>query len=96
MPPKSNPLTILFTVAALIGVVVLAAGGLMVLRSWMSKRGSSADPTGSLMDQLRAMHASGKLTDEEYHAARAKLRTRLAANTQRRPDNPFTPDKPTR
>jgi hypothetical protein len=67
-----NVLSILFwvvvTIAALIGGYVVV----MRLREWLRGPDVTSAPIGFTLSDLRKLHASGQMTDEEFEKARAK------------------------
>lgn len=53
----------------LIGIVLIAAAAVMYLRRWFGK--SDSGPIGGFtLGDLRALHRSGQMTDEEFGKAR--------------------------
>jgi uncharacterized membrane protein len=77
----STDLTPMITlIGAVVGLIVVAAVVVVIVRKRMnSEDKAAAFSSGSLMEQLRKMHAQGKLTDEEFAKARAKLGGKLKA-----------------
>ncbi len=74
---KGNPVELFVTVGVLVVTVVI--GTMVVLyfrRRWMAKQAESESPTG-FMESLREMRASGKISEEEFAATKAKLSARL-------------------
>jgi hypothetical protein len=73
-------------VAALIGALVLLAVGLAYYRSRRRRHQQRMDAPWTLQ-QLREMHASGDITDQEYQQLRARLLglDRPSAGTDRGP-----------
>ena len=63
-----------------VGLVLIAATVIVIVRRRMTSDAQAASFTsGSLLEQLRTMHAQGKLSDEEFSKARAKLGGKLKA-----------------
>ncbi len=63
-----------------VGLVLVAAVVIVIVRKRMTGEAQAASFTsGSLLEQLRRMHREGKLTDEEFAKARAKLGGKLKA-----------------
>lgn len=84
--PKGDPLAIVIPVAALIIVVVGTGLLIMHLRGRMLRRPTDSASTGSWLDELRAMHRRGEVSDEEFEAARASLLAKISgAPVPRRP-----------
>lgn len=66
--------------AVVVGLIVVAVVVVVIVRRRMTSADQAASFTsGSLLDQLRTMHKQGKLTDEEFATARAKLGGKLKA-----------------
>ncbi|MBX9736663.1 MAG: SHOCT domain-containing protein [Phycisphaerales bacterium] len=74
---SKDPLAVLSVIGLLIGVVILLTGALMLLKRRYAASQGVSDQTGLVMDELRSMRERGALSEEEYEAARAKLRDRL-------------------
>ncbi|MFG0307471.1 MAG: hypothetical protein ACF8Q5_14805 [Phycisphaerales bacterium JB040] len=68
---------ILLWVFVLIVVIVLGGLGVMALRRRLLSRDDGAGASG-LMDEMRAMHARGELSDEEYDRVRKRMAARAA------------------
>lgn len=56
---------------ALVGVVVVGWFAIARIRSWM--RGGAETQHPFTLDELRKLHAEGRLTDEEFETARAAM-----------------------
>ena len=70
----SGTVSLLIWAGILVGIVMLLSGAVMVLRRKMLSGTEEASVgRAGLLDQLRAMHEQGKLTDEEYAAAKRRL-----------------------
>ena len=77
--------------AALLALVVVGA----VLIAWLrrlSRGGNGSGEEGFSLHQLREMHASGLLSDEEFERARAEVIGRLRPTTD--PDGSGSPSPP--
>jgi hypothetical protein len=74
---SKDPLAVLSVIGLLIGVVILLTGALMLLKRRYAASQGASDQTGLVMDELRSMRERGALSEQEYEAARAKLRDRL-------------------
>jgi len=80
---KGSPTGYFISIGVLLATLV--AGTVLLL--WVRRRSMSSmaeqDHTPGFMDSLRAMHRDGKLSDEEFAAAKAKLSGRLRASMDR-------------
>jgi hypothetical protein len=56
----------------LVGVIVVGTIAVILIRRYMD-RDAVSDVGGFLLHDLRAMHARGELTDEEYEQAKAAM-----------------------
>lgn len=67
--------SLLIWAGVLVGVVMMLSAVLMVVRKKMLSREADEGAAGQsgLLAQLRAMHDQGKLTDDEYAAAKRRL-----------------------
>jgi hypothetical protein len=61
---------------ALIAVVMLLGAGLMILRRRLFDSGAP-DQSGTFLEHLRELHRQGRLSDEEFAQARAKLQASM-------------------
>lgn len=65
-----------------VGVLIVAAmiGGTLVilLRKRMLDKQSARSITGSLMEELRTMHADGRISDAEYEQTRKAMASRVS------------------
>lgn len=64
------------------GAVILLLFGATILILFIKRKLASGDTAaafsaGSMLEELRTMHAAGKISDEEYAKARAKLGGKL-------------------
>lgn len=64
------------------GAVILLLFGATILILFIKRRLAAGDTVsafsaGSMLEELRSMHAAGKITDEEYAKAKAKLGGKL-------------------
>lgn len=86
--------------AGLIGafiVAVLVLGLVLVLvRRRMIERDQDREGAGSLMEELRKMRESGRMSEDEYNAARKSLATKVAGEIKASPATPasFAPKIP--
>jgi hypothetical protein len=92
MPADVDATPIIFGCAIVVGLVLLAAFGVMRLRKrlWGDDSGEEGSPDGFTLGELRQLRQNGHLTAEEFEKARAMV---LAA-TQRRANSPPNPKKP--
>ncbi|MFN0010612.1 MAG: hypothetical protein ACKVS8_03100 [Phycisphaerales bacterium] len=72
-PSGSGEASLLLWTAILVGVVMLLSAVIMVLRRKMLSGEDAAVGHAGLLSQLRAMHDEGRLSDEEFAAAKARL-----------------------
>lgn len=95
-----------------VGVLIVAAmiGGTLVilLRKRMLDKQSARSVAGSLMEELRAMHADGRISDAEYEQTRKAMASRVShvldtkraaglfelPDPKRRPPRPASPKTP--
>jgi len=83
---------LLFWLVALIAVTLVGGVVMLVVRRVLLAPPQSRESTFSgIMDDLRAMHARGDLTDEEFAAARKRMVENLTAKPTS--DNPPDPSK---
>lgn len=68
---------ILLWVFLLIVLIVVGGLGVMALRRRLLSKDRGTDTSG-LMDDMRAMHARGELSDEEYDRVRKRMAARAA------------------
>jgi len=71
-------------------IVLIVVGGLVViaLRRTLLSKDSRLGHESGLMDEMRAMHARGELSDAEYDLIRKRLATRAAARLAEEPPAP--------
>ena len=100
LPPATTLARSLADLTPLLGAIALlivlaVAGGavLLVLRRRLLGTPPDRANVGGLMDELRAMHARGDLTDEEFAAARRRVIERLTgpSTTENKPGAPKDP-----
>ncbi len=89
--PARDPLAVVIPVAVLIIVVVGAGLLIMHIRGRMLRKASDNATTGSWLDELRAMHRRGEVSDQEYQAARASLLARVTGAPIPPPSRPADP-----
>lgn len=65
-------------VGVLIGLVLLAGGVLMWLRSRIGRESGSS--SAGLFEEMRELHRQGKLSDEEFARVRARMSARVMAD----------------
>ena len=71
----------------LIALIVVAFLVVIQLRKWMqSDDGDAAPSIGFTLGDLRQLHKEGKMTDEEFERARAKMMAGAKAMAQNLPD----------
>jgi hypothetical protein len=76
-PPKASTATVLVLAGALIGCVMVLTIVVMLVRSRaLAKERDSSRPAGAL-DELRALLKSGKISQQEFDAAKTKIAARL-------------------
>lgn len=94
--PRADPIAVVVAVAALILVVVGAGLAVMHLRKRLLRKGDASSTTSSWLDELRTMHRTGQLSDEEFQAARASLLARITGGPiPPSPVRPVSPMSPT-
>ncbi|MCW5765197.1 MAG: SHOCT domain-containing protein [Phycisphaeraceae bacterium] len=71
----------LLWIAVLIGVVLLATFGILVLRRRLLEAPSARRTDAGVMDELRALRDQGKISTEEFDAARKRIVARIAAQS---------------
>jgi hypothetical protein len=76
--------------AALLVVVAVGAAVIYVIRRSLGRQDSSRD--GFTLHDLRELHASGALSDEEFAKAKASVIGRVTAEETPREDAPETPE----
>lgn len=81
----STDLTPMVTLlGVVVGLIVVAAVAVVIVRKRITSADQAASFTsGSLLDQLRLMHKQGKLTDDEFVKARARLGGKLKAEVMK-------------
>lgn len=80
---KGDPLKVFLYTALLIGIVVILTAVLLFVRRKTKSMGGEVVQSSSIMDSLRRMHAEGKLSDEEFQAARAKLVSKIRTGIEK-------------
>jgi hypothetical protein len=71
----------------LIALIVVAFLVVMRLRTWLqSDDGDAAPSIGFTLGDLRRLHKEGKMTDEEFERARAKMMAGAKAMAEKLPD----------
>ncbi len=70
---EGDPVAVVAAVAALIVVVVGAGLVVMQVRSRLLRKQDDRSSTESWLDELRAMHRRGEVSDEEFQSARTSL-----------------------
>jgi hypothetical protein len=88
-----DPLRIVAACASVIVIVVIGAAVVMWLRKRMRNSDTSLDPGGAgfTLGDLRQLHKSGKMTDEEFAKARDKVvaaAQKAAARVEQPPEAP--------
>ncbi len=83
----SGGASLLLWVAILVGVVMLLSAAIMVLRRKMLAGEDAAAGNAGLLAQLRAMHDEGRLSDDEFAAAKARLARATGAGMKAAPSN---------
>ncbi len=80
-----STVSLLVWAGVLVGVVMVLSAALMVVRKKMLSREADEGAAGEsgLLAQLRAMHDQGKLSNDEYAAAKRRL-----AGVSREPRTP--------
>ena len=80
--------------AIIIGLIIVGALVVYAVRNYTYRENEDADPGGFTLHDLRVLHQSGQLSDEEFESARAQLIGRLrgdegteAASESDGPDN---------
>jgi cytochrome c-type biogenesis protein CcmH/NrfG len=70
----SPVLSILFWAMVVIAAVVAAYFIIMRLKAWLSNESDTESmPIGFTLSDLRRLHADGKMSDEEFEKAKAKM-----------------------
>jgi hypothetical protein len=69
----SGAASVIFWSAVLIGLIVVAFLAYAQFKRWMSDSGPTSSGPGFTLSDLRQLHREGKMTDEEYEQARAKM-----------------------
>ena len=97
-PPPLNPATCLaqnlptgqILISVFVLIVLIVVGGLVViaLRRKLLAKDSKLGHESGLMDEMRAMHARGELSDAEYDLIRKRLANRAAARLAEDPPTP--------
>ncbi|MBL8762978.1 MAG: hypothetical protein JNM07_01760 [Phycisphaerae bacterium] len=77
--PVRSPVPALVWAGVLIGVVMLAGAGIMLARRRLLG-GDRTNPAEGLFEDLRRMHREGRLTQQEYDAARKNLAKGIAGH----------------
>lgn len=80
---QGDPLKVFLYTALLIGIVVILTAVLLFVRRKTKSMGGEVVQSSSIMDSLRRMHAEGKLSDEEFQAARAKLVSKIRTGIEK-------------
>ncbi|MBL0869033.1 MAG: SHOCT domain-containing protein [Phycisphaerales bacterium] len=80
---ETSPREILYLTGILVGVIVAMSTFLLFLRCKTKSMGGEVVQSSSIMDSLRRMHAEGKLSDEEFQAARAKLVSKIRTGIEK-------------
>lgn len=83
----------LLWLGGMIVLLMIAAGGVLVLRARLLDRGARSGGPGLFLDELRAMRDRGELSPAEYDAARSAMAARLAGGPRSdagSPDSPAT------
>jgi hypothetical protein len=70
---QPDPIPVIIAVAALIVAVVIAGLAVMHIRGRLLRKHDDRSSTESWLDELRAMHRRGEVSDAEFQAARASL-----------------------
>ena len=84
-----DPMQILVMSAALLACLIVLFAAVAWLRKW-SRRPDESLGTGFTLADLRQLHRSGQMTDEEFERAKAKIIQSAQAAAQR-----LNPTKPT-
>jgi hypothetical protein len=77
---SADPITVVVAVAALIIAVVIAGLAVMHIRGRLLRKHDDRSSTESWLDELRAMHRRGEVSDEEFQAASASLLARVTGS----------------
>ncbi len=80
---ETSPREILYLTGILVGIIVAMSTFLLFLRRKTKSMGGEVVQSSSIMDSLRRMHAEGKLSDEEFQAARAKLVSKIRTGIEK-------------
>ncbi len=76
---------VFFWLLMLIGIVVLAAAGVLYLRKWYTS--SDSEPAvGFTLGDIRQLHRDGQMTDEEFERAKALILGRTRQQLHQTPD----------
>lgn len=72
---SGSTISLLIWAGVLVGVVMVLSAALLVVRKKMLSRDADDGAAGQsgLLAQLRAMHEQGKLSDDEYAAAKRRM-----------------------
>ena len=95
-PQSVVPMILLIVV--MIFITMLLGAAILALRRRMFDRGPGSAHPGSMLDELRRMHKSGRLSDAEFETARRALSAKLAdsARTGAGPPRPGVVGHPSR
>jgi hypothetical protein len=70
----SSEIEVALRVVAVIGVVAVLAAVVAYVRRWMfSNEDAPISPGGFTLSDLRQLHRDGKMSDEEFERAKARL-----------------------
>lgn len=98
LPPRASrgdPIDVVIWVGALILAVTAAGLIVMAIRKHLLSRENQSSQAGGMLDQLRAMHARGEVSDAEFQAARASLLAKATGVPVPKPETPReTPPEP--
>ena len=70
----------------LIALIVVAFLAVMQLRKWLQSNDEGPPSIGFTLGDLRQLHKEGKMTDEEFERARAKMMAGAKAMAEKLPD----------
>ena len=90
---RGDPIDVIIWVGALILAVTAAGLIVMAIRKHLLARESQSNQAGGMLDELRAMHARGEVSDAEFQAARASLLAKATGVPIPKPDPPPDPSE---
>jgi hypothetical protein len=89
-PRGADPTSqVLLAVGVCIALVIIGAVAVLLLRRTLFAKGTETEASNGLMDSIRKLRDEGKMSEDEYQAARRAMSAR--ARTQF--DAPRPPDK---